>query len=321
MWKYIAKRILMMIPVLLGVVIFIFVILQSSPGDPAKIILGENATAQEVEELREEMGLNDPMIVQFGRYFKGLLHGDLGESYVSGIPVIDELKARFPVTLSLASLSVLLMVLIGVPIGIISAVKQYSWLDNLLMSFTLISISMPTFWVGMLLVLQFSLKMRLLPATGWNGIEYMIIPVITTALSQSAQMARMTRSSMLEVIRSDYIRTARAKGQSEKVVILRHAFKNSLLPIITVVGIQMGMALGGVLVTENVFAIPGIGSYMLTAIMGRDYPVVQGGVILIALSFSIVNLIVDIIYAYVDPRIMAQYKSAGRRKKIKKSES
>lgn len=320
MYKYILKRILLMIPVLLGVVIFIFLILQASPGDPAKIILGESATPEAIEALRNDLGLNDPLLVQMGRYLKNLLHGDLGSSYMSGAPVLQEISARFPKTLTLATLSVLLMVIIGVPIGIISAVKQYSWLDNGLMSFTLISISMPTFWVGMLFTLLFSLKLGWLPATGWGGPKYWIMPVVTLALAQSAQMARMTRSSMLEVIRQDYIRTARAKGQREKIVVLRHAFKNSLLPIVTVVGIQMGMALGGALVTENVFAIPGIGSFMLAAIQSRDYPVVEGGVIFIALCFSIVNLIVDIVYAYIDPRIMAQYKSKKKKKIVVEKE-
>jgi len=314
--SYIMKRCLMVIPVILGVILLIFIILQASPGDPARMILGEAASNEQVEALRIELGLNDPIAVQLGRYLLNLVQGDFGTSYVSKTPVLQEVLTRFPTTLLLATLSVVFMVILGIPIGIISAVKQYSWVDNISTTIALIGVSMPTFWTGMLMVMLFSLYLGWLPASGFYGPKYWLMPALSIGIANAATMTRLTRSSMLEVIRQDYIRTARAKGQSERKVILNHAFKNSLLPVITMIGIQLGIALGGAMVTESVFSIPGLGSYMLSAIKTRDYPVIQGGVILIATSFCIVNLIVDILYAFIDPRIKAQYKSKA--KNIKK---
>lgn len=310
-----------MIPVFFGVILLIFLILQASPGDPARMVLGEMATEEQVQELRDDLGLNDPLIVQLGRYLGDLLHGDFGNSYMSKAPVLDEILARFPTTLLLASLSVLIMVCLGIPVGIISAVKQYSWLDNVFMALALVGVSMPTFWIGMQMVKVFSLDLGWLPSSGFYGPKYWIMPALSIGIANAGIIARMTRSNMLEVIRADYITTARAKGQTERKIILHHALRNSLLPIVTMVGIQLGLALGGAMVTETVFSIPGIGTYMLSAIKTRDYPVVQGGVIIIAMAFSLINLFVDILYAFIDPRIKAQYRSGKSRKKLAKGEN
>lgn len=309
MARYILRRILLMIPVLLGVTIFIFLILHFAPGDPARQILGESASEQAVQELREELGLNESLWSQFWTYLTGVLHGDFGVSYMTRSSVRDAILSRYPTTFLLATLSVVVMVAIGLPIGIISATKQYSILDRITTAIALVGVSMPAFWTGMLLVLIFSLQLGLLPPSGFDTPPHWIMPSVAIGFNGAAIMMRMTRSSMLEVIRSDYIRTARAKGQSEKKIIIHHALKNALIPIITVIGLQMGLQLGGAMVTESVFSIPGLGSYMLTAIKARDYPVVQGGVIFIACTFSLVNLVVDIVYAFIDPRIKAQYKS------------
>jgi len=304
----------MMIPVCLGVIILIFLILHASPGDPAQMVLGEMATEEQLVELREELGLNDPLLVQLGHYLWDLLHGDFGFSYMSRAPVLDEIVARFPTTLLLATLSVLIMIIIGLPIGILSAVKQYSLLDNVTMTLALIGVSMPTFWIGMQMVLTFSLKLGILPPSGFEGPEYWIMPALSVGIANAGFMTRLTRSNMLEVIRQDYIRTARAKGQDEGTIVFHHALRNALLPIITYVGIQLGLALGGAMVTESVFSIPGIGTYMLQAIKTRDYPVIQGGVVIVAVCFSFINLIVDILYAFIDPRIKAQYKASTAKK-------
>jgi len=305
----------MMIPVLLGVMVFIFLILHFSPGDPARMVLGESATQETVEALREELGLNQPLFIQFFKYIGGVLTGDFGMSYISRAPVIDAILTRYPATLILAGLSVLIMIIVGLPIGIISATRQYSFMDRASTTIALVGVSMPTFWIGMLLVLFFSLRLGWLPVSGFYGPAYWILPAFSIGINSAAIIMRMTRSSMLEVIRSDYIRTARAKGQSERKIVLHHALKNALVPIITIIGIQLGTQLGGAMVTESVFSIPGLGSYMLTAIKSRDYPVVQGGVIFIAATFSMVNLLVDIIYAFIDPRIKAQYKTSRKPKK------
>lgn len=307
--KYIFRRLLLMLPVILGVMILIFLILHFAPGDPARQILGESASIKDVEALSEELGLNKPLISQFVDYLSGVVQGDFGISYMTRVSVGSAILARYPTTMLLASLSVLIMVLIGLPIGIISATKQYSLLDRASTTVGLIGISMPTFWIGMLLVLFFSLRLKLLPASGFSSPINWIMPSFAIGFNGAAIIARMTRSSLLEVIRSDYIRTARAKGQSENTVIMHHALRNALIPVITVIGLQLGLQLGGAMVTESVFSIPGLGNYMLTAIKARDYPVVQGGVIFIACTFSFVNLLVDIVYAFIDPRIKAQYKS------------
>ena len=298
-----------MIPVIIGVTFIIFSMMYFTPGDPARIILGESAKAEDVSRLREELGLNDPYFVQFGNYVKkAVLEQDIGKSYVTKRPVVTEITDRFPTTLKLAAFSIVIAVVVGIPIGIISATKQYSLFDNVSMVLALIGVSMPNFWQGLLLILFFSVYLGWLPSSGFSSFKHMILPAITIGTSTIAVITRMTRSSMLEVVRQDYIRTARAKGQVESKVINHHALKNALIPIITVIGIQFGYLLSGAVLTESIFAVPGVGRLMVQSIKERDFPVVQGSVLFIAVAFSLVNLLVDILYAYVDPRIRSQYK-------------
>ncbi|MCT4631458.1 MAG: ABC transporter permease [Firmicutes bacterium] len=309
MLKYLVRRILMLIPVILGVAFIVFFLLYITPGDPARIILGDQAPEEAVLELREEMGLNDPFLVQFGNYVYNLVvNQDIGKSYVTKRPVIEEILNVFPATLRLSASAVLLALVVGIPFGIISAIKQYSIFDSITMIFALIGISMPVFWLGLLLILFFSVYLGWLPASGYTTFSAMILPAIALGAQSVAIITRMTRSSMLEVIRMDYIRTARAKGQSENKVVLKHALGNALIPIITIAGLQFGRLLGGAVLTESIFSIPGIGRLMVESIKMRDFPVVQGGVLFVAVSFSLVNLLVDLLYAYVDPRIKSQFK-------------
>lgn len=305
----------MMIPVLLGVAFLVFTLMYITPGDPAKIILGESATEASIEALREEMGLNDSFVIRFGRYVGDIfLKFDFGTSYQTGRSVLGELLKRFPATLQLAALSAVVSIFIGVMLGIISAVKQYSWFDKIASAVGIVGVAMPNFWLGMMLVLIFSVKLKWLPASGTYGLKYWVLPSITLGLISAASIMRTTRSCMLEVIRQDYIVTARAKGQSEWIIIIIHALKNALIPIVTVVGIQFGQLLGGSVLVETVFSIPGIGRYMIDAIKARDYPIVQGGVLFLATCFSFVNLGVDILYSFLDPRMKSMFNT---KKKLK----
>ena len=308
MLKFIGKRLLMMIPVLAGVIVIVFTMMYITPGDPTVIILGENSTEPEREALREELGLNDGYFKRLGDFCYNLIfHFDLGDSYVNGQPVIDLIKARLPATATMAVVSVAFALIMGMVLGIISAVKPYTWMDNISMSIALIGVSMPNFWQGLLLMLLFSVHLGWLPATGYGTWKHIILPAVTVGTSSAGIIARMTRSSLLEVINADYINTARAKGQKEFVVIMRHGLRNALIPVITTAGLQFGSMLGGALLTETVFAMPGIGKLMVDSVSGRDYTVVQGGVLVIAFLFSLVNLLVDILYAYADPRVKSSY--------------
>ncbi|MEA4920406.1 MAG: nickel ABC transporter permease [Clostridiaceae bacterium] len=308
MWKFIAKRLVSMIPVLLGVTLIIYLIMNMAPGDPAKVILGEQATPEQIAELRESMGLDDPVLVQYARYIWGLCRGTMGQSYNSRLECSIEIMARFPNTVRLASVAVLISVILALPLGILAAVKQNTLFDGVSMVIALIGVSMPVFWLGMLLILAFSLKLGWFPSSGSEGWKSIVLPAVTLGFMHMASIARVTRSSMLEVIRQDYIRTARAKGVAENKVITKHALKNALIPTITVVGLQIGAMLGGSVMTESVFAWPGIGRLMVQSINKRDIPMVLGCVIMFSVSFSIVNLIVDVLYGFVDPRIKSQYK-------------
>ncbi len=314
MTKYIIRRLLQTIPVLIGVSILVFSLMFLIPGDPAQVMAGEGASEQTVENLREKLGLNDPAYVQYGRFLGNALQGDLGNSVRSGRPVMDEIKARFWITVEVSVYATILAVFIGLIAGIISAVRHYTLTDVSIMIIALFGLSMPNFWLGLLLIQWFALgnlpldidlpdflKMR---PSGWGeSWRQMVLPVITLGTGGAAIIARMTRSSMLEVIGQDYIRTARAKGVSERIVIYRHALKNALIPVVTVIGLEFGGFLGGALLTETVFAINGMGRLTIDAIRQRDFPVVQGTVLVISLLFVLVNLLVDISYKFLNKRI------------------
>ena len=307
MARYILKRLLLMIPVILGISLLVFAMLELSPGDPAQIILGMKATPEALADLRKQKGLDQPFWTRYFNYVLNALHGDFGTSWRTNLPVFQEIVARMPTTIRLALGSMFLVVLIGIPVGIISAVKQYSVLDNLTLTGALILSSMPAFWLGTLLILLFALKLSWLPAMGNDSISGYILPWITLAASYLATLVRMTRSSMLEVIRADYIKMARAKGASEKQVILSHALRNALLPIVTIVGMNFAGLLGGTVIIEQVFTLNGLGSLAITSVRQLDVPMVMAEVLFIALITSVVNLIVDVLYVYIDPRLKSQY--------------
>jgi len=305
---FILKRLLMLIPVLIGVVFIMFTLSYFTPGDPARIILGEAAPADAVAELRLRMGLDDPFIVQFFSYLWNAVQLDFGESYQTQRDVFTELFARFPNTMQLAAMSAALALIVGIPLGIISATRQYTIFDAGANFTGLLAASIPNFWLGMMLIIFFALTLRVLPPSGFTTPLHWILPTVTVGMSSAGTIMRFTRSSMLEVIRQDYIRTAKAKGQRPGKIIFRHALKNALIPVVTVAGLIFGFLLGGAAITETIFAIPGVGLYVIQSISMRDWPVVIGGVLLIAVSFTVVNLLVDILYAFIDPRIRAQYK-------------
>jgi peptide/nickel transport system permease protein len=299
-----------MILMVIGITFIVFGSLYLAPGDPAEIIAGESATESDIENVRESLGLNDSFYVQYGRYLNGLLHGDMGTSLQSRQPILDEIMIRFPNTVNLTIGSMLVAVLIGVPLGIISAIKRNTPLDYLATTTALFGVSIPNFWLGIMLILVFSVNLGWLPTGGMThwfytpiGFKQIILPSIALGGRIAAIFMRLSRSAMLEVMQSDYIRTARAKGVQEMAVIWIHAFKNALTPLITVFGTNFGALLGGAMITEQVFAINGLGRYMINAIYVRNYPAVQSSVLVFAVSFILITLIVDIIYVLIDPRI------------------
>ena len=309
MLKYIFRRLIMLIPVLIGVTFIIFTLMYVTPGDPAKIILGAAAPQEEVDKLREELGLNDPFIIQYLRYLKNaVFHFDIGKSFITRRPVIQEIMGRFPTTLQLSMLGIIIAVLIGIPVGIISATRQYSIFDNISMVLALVGVSIPAFWLAILLILIFAVGFGWFPASGWGSFKQMVLPALTIGTGTVALIARMTRSSMLEVIRADYITTAKAKGQNRRKVVFNHALPNALIPIITIIGLEFGNLLGGAVLTESIFSISGIGRLMVESIKTRDLPMVEGSVLFVAIIYSVINLFVDVLYAYVDPRIRSQFR-------------
>ncbi len=318
MLRYIIKRLLLVIPTLLGITIVVQLFIVITPGDPARLLAGNQVSEEDVEALREEMGLNDPFIVRYSDYMKDLLRGDLGTSYRTKSPVLGEMLQRFPYTLLLVSISMALAILIGIPIGIYAATHQYTWKDNAAIFGSLFCVSMPAFWFALLLIQIFGVKLKILPVAGIDGWTAWLLPCISNALAYAASIARQMRSNLLEVIRQDYITTARAKGQTENKVLYRHGLKNAVIPIIMTIGGIFGFALGGSLITEVIFGIPGIGSYTVTALMGRDYPVIQTSVLFISTLFCVVLLLTDVAFAIVDPRIRAQYST--KRKKPERKE-
>ena len=297
-----------MIPVIIGVILVIFTIMYITPGDPASLLLGERARPEDLAALRLEMGLDDPFFIQFFGYIGRVARLDFGTSYQTKRPVFFELRDRFPTTIVLAAISIAFAIIVGVPLGILCAIKHNSMADSITTVLGLVILSIPNFWLGLMLILFFSVTLGLLPVSGFTTPLHWIMPMLTLGLSAAGVFMRYTRSSMLEVIRQDYIRTARAKGQKESTVIFKHALKNALIPVITLAGISFGGLLGGAILTETVFAIPGVGGYMVQSIRSRDTPIIQGAVLMIAIGFSFVNLLVDILYSFVDPRIRAQYK-------------
>lgn len=311
MAKYVAKRLLMMIPTLLLVTFIVFSIMALTPGDPGRLILGTSAPQEAVDAMNEELGFNDPFAVRYFNYIVDILHGDFGNSYRNGRPVFEEIFNRFPVTLRLAVLSIILTSTVGITVGIISAVKQYSVTDYICSVTAMLMSAIPVFWFGLVMMLFFSLKLQWLPPNGVDTWKGYILPVISISLPYSALVMRMTRSAMLETIRQDYIRTARAKGAPERRVILRHALKNALLPVVTVIGTTFGLALGGAVLTESVFTIPGIGTLIVDAIRKKDIPQVMAAVVFLSAMFCVVVLLVDLIYAFIDPRIKAMYKKGN----------
>ena len=331
MLNYIGKRLLHLIPVLLGMVFIVFLIIRAIPGDPAQVILGQQATEEAMKNLTEKLGLNDPWYVQFFDYIKGLLTGDLGESLRTKREIAEEIWPYLAATFELAIFAIIIAVIVGMNAGIISAWFQNSWFDYIAMVVALIGVSMPIFWLGLMEQWIFSIQLDLLPASGRQEVrdpinvitnfylidtliqgrfdqfltvlKHLILPGIALATIPMAIIARMTRASMLEVMRSDYIRTARAKGQKMFVVVYKHALKNALIPVLTVIGLQLGMLLGGAILTETIFSWPGIGRYIYEAIGYRDYPVIQSGILIVAFIFIMINLIVDILYSFIDTRI------------------
>lgn len=314
MVKYIIKRLFMALGVLLGVSLLIFVLLDLAPGDPARQILGETATPEAVEQLREEMGLNRPMLVRWAEYVTDIVfHGDFGTSYKSGDPVASEILTRFVTTINFAVVVFIFALVVGIPLGVVSAIRRGTWTDTILTSIAMIFMAIPGFWLGLMLIFVFAFKLGLLPVSGWYGPEYWIMPCFTMGAFQAASLMKTTRASVLDVTRQDFISTARSKGLKEKRVVYHHMLINALIPIVTNLGNMLGHLLGGAMVIEQVFAIPGLGNYLITALQNRDYPVVQGGVLLISAVFSIMILLTDILYTFIDPRLRSMY--AGRKKK------
>lgn len=322
MWRYIWHRILWMIPIILGVTILVFTMMMFCPGDPAEIILGTSATGQDLVAKRVELGLDRAYIVRLAEYISNVFfHFDMGSSWITNISIGASIVERMPRTLMLAVVTLLIAFGLGIPLGITAATHQNKWQDHVSMIFALIGVAIPNFWLALMLILLFSVQLGWLPAMGIGaglaGIKFYILPAIANCSGALANCARQTRSSMLDVIRADYITTARSKGVPEHAVIIKHALKNALIPIITMMGTSFGRLLGGAMIIETIFGIPGMGSYIIGAVNNRDYPIVQGGSIVLAIAFSIAMLLIDLLYAAVDPRIRARYGSKRKKKVVK----
>ena len=310
MYKYVIKRLLFTIPVLFGAIFLVFTIMNMTPGDPATLILGITAKQADIDALNHQLGVDQPFFVQFFNYIKDMVtQFDFGTSYRTGKPVFDEILSRFPTPFWLALLSMIISSIVGIVLGIISAVKQYSVLDNTFTTLAMLLSAIPGFWLGLMLMLLFALQLRILPSSGIDTWAGYVLPVITLSLGGAASQMRLTRSTMLETIRSDYIRTARSKGAPENVVIWKHALKNALLPVITSMGMNFGAGLGGAVIIETVFGMPGLGMLIVNSIRQKDTPTVMAATLFLAFLFCLVMLVVDILYAYIDPRIKAKYQN------------
>ena len=309
MTKYILKRLLLLIPTLLGVSFIVFSLLYLSPGDAALAAAGPNATKETVEAIRQNLGLNEPFLVQYGNYLKNLvLHFDLGKSYQSGGSVTKALLRVFPTTIKLASGALIISIIIGISFGVLAAIKKNTIIDSIITAFGMVGLAMPIFWSGLLLIIIFSTKLKVLPASGFSSFKQMILPWFALGFQSSAVIMRMTRSAMLDVLDKDYIRTALSKGLVKRKIILVHALKNAMVPVITTIGLQAGGLLGGSILTETIFSIPGIGRLMVDSIKTRDYPIILGAILLIAIVYSLISIIVDILYGFINPRIKTEYK-------------
>ena len=303
MGNFLLRRLLLLIPVLWGVATLVFLLLHFIPGDPVDLMLGDSALGTDRETLRDQLGLNDPLIVQYLRYFGDLLHGDWGTSLFSKQPVFEEIMERVPATMELMLGAMVVTILVAMPLGLIAAVNKGTWIDQGAMIFSLLGVSIPNFWLGPMLILLFSIHFDLLPVNERGGLEHLILPALTLGTSLASILARITRSSVVETLQAEYIRTARSKGISELRILFRHALRNALIPIVTVIGLQVGVLLSGAIITEAIFDWPGLGNLLISAINSRNYPLVQGCVLFIAGSYVMVNLVIDLLYAYLDPRI------------------
>lgn len=309
MTKYVLKRLLILIPTLLGVSFIVFLLLYLSPGDAALAVAGPNATKEAVDAIRENLGLNEPFLVQYLNYLKNLIfHFDLGTSYHSGRSVSEALLRVFPTTIKLAGGALIIAIIFGITFGIIAALKKNTFIDSMITALGMVGLAMPIFWSGLLLIIVFSTKLKVFPASGFSSIKHMILPWLALGFQSSAVIMRMTRSAMLDVLDKDYIRTAYAKGLSKPKIIFVHALKNAMIPVITTIGLQAGGLLGGSILTETIFSIPGIGRLMVDSIKTRDYPIILGAIMLIAIVYSVISIIVDILYGFINPRIKAEYK-------------
>lgn len=304
MTKYIMQRIVIAIPLILTVVTIVFLMLRIGlPGDPAQIMAGDRATPELIEQVRKNLGLDRPIYEQYFIFLRNAMQGDLGRSVKFREPVLDVILKAFPFTIILTLSSISIGTIIGVLVGVITALKRGTWIDNLATVLVVFLYSVPTFWLGLMLILVFSVNLRLLPVQGAGTFQHFILPTLNLAVGQIALIARLTRSGMIEVLNADHVRTARSKGLPEYLVIFRHTLKNVLIPIVTIVGLSFGALLGGAIITETIFGLPGVGSLAIDAILNRDYPMIQGTVLLVAITFIFVNLVVDILYAFIDPRI------------------
>ena len=303
MGNFLLRRLLLLIPVLWGVATLVFLLLHFIPGDPVDLMLGDSALGTDRETLRDQLGLNDPLIIQYLRYFGDLLQGDWGTSLFSKKPVFEEIMERVPATMELMLGAMVVTILVAMPLGLIAAVNKGTWIDQGAMIFSLLGVSIPNFWLGPMLILLFSIHFDLLPVNERGGLEHLILPALTLGTSLASILARITRSSVVETLQAEYIRTARSKGISELRILFRHALRNALIPIVTVIGLQVGVLLSGAIITEAIFDWPGLGNLLISAINSRNYPLVQGCVLFIAGSYVMVNLVIDLLYAYLDPRI------------------
>ena len=320
MLKYIIKRILLLIPILLGVSAIIFILKTVTPGDPARQILGNSATEEQVQELREELGLNDPVVVQYVRYIKNIVtKGDFGSSYRTGEPVLSEILPRLGTSGIITIGAVAIGAIIGIVLGIISALKKYTWVDSLVLVISMFFQSVPEFVVALVLIMVFAVNLHWLPATGITSLKGFILPMVTIGLASVATYTRITRSSMLEVLGEDYIRTARAKGQTENNITYHHALRNAMIPVAQSIGTSLGNSIGGGMVIETVFGVPGVGKYIVDSITQRNYPSVLGGALIIAMVLTIINLIVDISFVLIDPRLKTTIIAGGAKKRKAKA--